>query len=59
MSECVKLQIIVPHDCPAGTKMQTLVKKMPVVANLKPKEVTIEVIPAESNKFSLVQVYLT
>lgn len=59
MSECVKLQLIVPHDCPTGTKLQTLVKKMPIVANFKPSEVTIEVKPAESKKFSLVNVYLT
>jgi len=54
----VKISLIVPlTKKKRGNLMQT-VKKFPVVANFKPKEVYLFAQPTKNEKFMIVDVYL-
>ena len=54
----VKIRAILPREFDENTALVT-VKKMPIVANFEPKNVTIEAVNDELRKYIVVNVYIT
>lgn len=58
MGRYIKLVLIVPVGANPG-ELSGRVKKMPVVANFKPKNIELKVYPTKNLKFTTVEVILT
>jgi len=59
MSESwVKISLIVPHKERKGRKLSERIKTMPIVANFRPNEVQMRVLPGKNENYSIVEVLL-
>ena len=55
----MKLRVLVPNQNKKNDGLLPLVKKMPVVANFKPKNVEIWVVPSGIKGVQVINIYIT